>query len=58
MGQQQQQQQQTDYMGPANTLMTLSSRPQGTGGDGQQVAAELEWPINLYHLALPGNSGG
>lgn len=61
-----QQQQQTDYMGPANTLMTLSSRPQESGVEGQHVssaaaaehAQDVQWPNNLYHLSLPGNSGG
>ncbi|TLD30000.1 hypothetical protein E2P81_ATG06653 [Venturia nashicola] len=61
-----QQQQPTDYMGPANTLMTLSSRPQGSGVEGQQASAAAavqhaqdgQWPNNLYHLSLPENSGG
>lgn len=65
-GQQQQQQQMTDYMGPASTLMTLSSRPQGSGVDGSQAsssaaaqhAQDVQWPNNLYHLSLPGNTGG
>jgi hypothetical protein len=55
---------QPDYMTPANTLMTLSSRASGIQGGGQASAAaqtqvqDVQWPTNLYHLSLPGNSGG